>query len=290
MYINSSNPSGKPEGLLIKSVPLAVVSCGHYKLTDNEILPVIRPKGRIDYQLIYIANGAARFIFKPGEPETIIQAGNCIIYKPRDFQQYSFAGIDKAEIYWIHFSGSDVRNILKKYNLEVSKKTYHVGFLPECIELFRYIISELQLQSNHVDHVVANMLSNIFIYFSRSIESRSATHTETNIEFEKINEYFHKHYQEQISIEDFAIANNVSVSTLNRIVKKHTGYTPLQLLLQIRLDNAKELLNITDYSVNMISSMVGYDNSLYFSRLFHKHIGQSPSEFRKSALNIDLHN
>lgn len=286
MYINSANPSGNPAGLQVKSCPLSVISCGHYKLKDCEVLPVIRPKGRIDYQLIYIASGAARFTFKPSDSEKLIQSGNCILYTPREYQHYSFCGEDNAEVYWIHFSGSEVRNLLRQYHLISSDKVYYVGFLPECIELFRYIISELQLQHTYTDTVVANMLSNILIYFSRAIETPLAVYSEANIEFEKINEYFRKHYQEQISIDDYAKANNVSVSTLNRIVKKHTGYTPLQFLLQIRLDNAKELLRLTDFSVNIISSMIGYDNSLYFSRLFHKHIGKTPSDYRKNNILI----
>lgn len=58
--------------------------------------------------------------------------------------------------------------------------------------------------------------------------------------------------------------------------------TPLQYLLNIRLTNAKKLLETTDYSINEIALIVGYDNALYFSRLFHKHVGVSPREYRET--------
>ena len=48
--------------------------------------------------------------------------------------------------------------------------------------------------------------------------------------------------------------------------------------------NAIFLLENTNYSINQIASVVGYDNPLYFSRLFKKHTGMSPREYKKSAM------
>ena len=47
------------------------------------------------------------------------------------------------------------------------------------------------------------------------------------------------------------------------------------------MNNAVSLLETTDYNVTEISAIIGYDNPLYFSRLFKKHKGVSPSEYRK---------
>ena len=58
--------------------------------------------------------------------------------------------------------------------------------------------------------------------------------------------------------------------------------TPMQYIISIRIANAQGLLEATDYSINEIARIVGYDNPLYFSRLFHKQKGLSPSQFRKS--------
>ena len=62
--------------------------------------------------------------------------------------------------------------------------------------------------------------------------------------------------------------------------KKYTGETPLQFLIKLRLDTAKNLLKSTTCTVNEISEMIGYDNPLYFSRLFSKHVGISPQKYR----------
>ena len=62
---------------------------------------------------------------------------------------------------------------------------------------------------------------------------------------------------------------------LSGISKKYTGSTPMQFIVGIRISNAQMLLETTTYSINEISKIIGYDNQLYFSRLFHKLKGYS---------------
>ena len=59
-------------------------------------------------------------------------------------------------------------------------------------------------------------------------------------------------------------------------------FFPLQYILSIRIYNAEALLKSNQYNVTEISSIVGYENPLYFSRIFKKVKGVSPSEYRKS--------
>ena len=56
----------------------------------------------------------------------------------------------------------------------------------------------------------------------------------------------------------------------------------MQYILSLRMANAQSLLESTEYNISEIAEAVGYDNPLYFSRLFHKHIGVSPTAYRKA--------
>lgn len=58
--------------------------------------------------------------------------------------------------------------------------------------------------------------------------------------------------------------------------------TPMQHVLNLRITTAKTLLRTTTYSVSEVASIVGYDNPLYFSRLFKKQTGLPPSDFRNN--------
>ena len=93
--------------------------------------------------------------------------------------------------------------------------------------------------------------------------------------------YFSENYNQNINIEDYAASRGMSVSWFIRNFKKYTGSTPMQFIVGTRINNAQMLLDATTYSINEISKIVGYDNQLYFSRLFHKLKGYSPREYRK---------
>ena len=73
----------------------------------------------------------------------------------------------------------------------------------------------------------------------------------------------------------------MSTSWFIRNFKKYTGSTPMHYILSIRISNAESLLEATEYNVTEISNIVGYGNPLYFSRIFKKMKGISPTEYRK---------
>ena len=87
---------------------------------------------------------------------------------------------------------------------------------------------------------------------------------------------------EQVIIDEYAENNHVSVSWFIRNFKHCTGVTPMQYILSKRIYNAEILLQDPTYNVTEIARIVGYDNPLYFSRIFKKAKGLSPSEYRKS--------
>ena len=100
-------------------------------------------------------------------------------------------------------------------------------------------------------------------------------------EMDRSVRYFHKNYSQYINIEEFAASQNMSVSWFIRNFKEYTGSTPAQYILSLRISNAQTLLENTDYNVTEISEIIGYENPLYFCRLFKKHTGGSPTEYRR---------
>jgi len=93
--------------------------------------------------------------------------------------------------------------------------------------------------------------------------------------------YFRANYNQEISIEEYAESRNMTTCWFINCFKQITGQTPLQYILSMRISNAQSLLENTNYSITEIASQVGYENSLYFSRLFHKQTGMAPKEYRK---------
>ena len=75
-----------------KKHPLFVGSAGTYHLLTRPKLPTHRPRGRLDFQLLYIASGKAHFYFHG--VEEIVTAGNMVLYRPKEEQRYYYYRVD----------------------------------------------------------------------------------------------------------------------------------------------------------------------------------------------------
>ena len=94
-YLNDSHIDRKD-----KSNPLIVTMCGTYKLYTKPKLPTWRPRGRVDFQLLYVASGKAHFYFDKDGTDTIVHAGHMVLYRPKEPQKY---------VYYAKYSGSVVK-------------------------------------------------------------------------------------------------------------------------------------------------------------------------------------
>lgn len=99
-------------------------------------------------------------------------------------------------------------------------------------------------------------------------------------------EYLEKHYTEDITLEDVAAQVNISPQYFSKLIKKNTGFNFIDWLSMMRVRKAKELLNNTNLTVKEVCYMVGYKDPNYFSRIFKKRVGITPSEYMKNAIEI----
>lgn len=286
MFLNSGYLNNSRYAFKDRSRPLIVGSCGTYRLKNRYKLPTWWHKGRIDWQLLYIASGKAHFYF--GDMDVLVPAGHMVLFQPRQEQRYEYFGKDKPEVYWVHFTGSDVKNILRKYGIPLDENVFYCGSASTYAYLFKEMIAELQTCRVGYEELLSMYLHQIFLLVQRSRqEKRPAVSTRIQEEMELARRYFQEHYNEELSIEEYALSRNMSVSWFLRNFKQTYMKSPMQYILNIRMNNAVSLLESTDYNVTEIAAIVGYDNPLYFSRIFKKQRGLSPSDYRKSLSERD---
>ena len=235
--------------------------------------------------MIYISAGKAHFHFNNKDNETVITAGNMVLFRPKEFQKYEYYGTDKTEVYWVHFTGGDVKNILRKYGISDDLHYFFVGTSLEYERIYKKMISELQRCQNHYEELLTMLMQQLLIYIHRELQKdRKISDIYLDNEMDMATQYFSDNYSSEISIEEYATSRGMSISWFIRNFKKYSGTTPMQFIVSARISNAQLLLETTKYSISEISRIVGYDNPLYFSRLFHKVKGFSPSEYRKNIL------
>ncbi|NBJ92698.1 helix-turn-helix domain-containing protein [Parablautia muri] len=264
--------------------PLTVLSCGIYRLSHQPVMPTLRPKGRKDYQLLYIFSGKAFFSFHDSRNKEVeIPAGHMVLYRPGESQEYHYYAKDNPEVCWIHFSGCQADEFLDKIGFSKSH-TLFCGTSFHYPELFRRIILELQLKRPCFEELLRFYLGQLFTEIHRSQLEFSAEKYRNQKEMEATVHYFNEFFTQAISIEEYAAGHHMSISWFIRSFKRYMGMTPMQYITSIRINKAKELLKNTNCSIQEISGLVGYENPLYFSRIFRKQTGLSPSQYRKEGV------
>lgn len=93
--------------------------------------------------------------------------------------------------------------------------------------------------------------------------------------------YLHEKYSEKITIDKMCHTFCCSKSTLLTSFKKEYGRTVIDYLSELRVEEAKKLLSSTSLSINEISDATGFYDQSYFSKVFSKEVGLTPSDFRK---------
>lgn len=106
-----------------------------------------------------------------------------------------------------------------------------------------------------------------------------------NYVVKKIISYLNENYNEKISLDQIAHNMYLSPVYISKLFKEETGESPINYLIKIRLEKAKEILEKPESgSVKSIAKRVGYDDVYYFSKLFKKYYGMAPLHYRKGIL------
>ena len=279
MYINSGYLNNSRTDFKDNSTPLVVGSCGTYRLKTRPNLPTYWQKGRRDYQILYVANGKTHFWFDG--KEEIVSAGHMVLYKPEEIQKYVYYLEDNPEVFWIHFTGSDVKNILAYHGISLDEHVFYCGVLPDYKALFRKIIQELKLCRYGYEDYIASLFNDILLLVDRQQHEQKKATGDVQEQIERAAAYFNENYNTKISIDDYAESLHISTNWFIHNFKQYAGMSPAQYILSLRMVNAQSLLERTTYNIKEISEIVGYENPLYFSRVFKKEIGKSPAQYRK---------
>ena len=285
MYINSGYLNNSRTDFKDNSTPLVVGSCGTYRLKTRPKLPTYWQKGRRDYQILYVANGKTHF-WIDGKEE-IVSAGHMVLYKPEEIQKYVYYLEDNPEVFWIHFTGSDVKNILAYHGISLDEHVFYCGVLPDYKALFRKIILELQLCRYGYEDYIASLFNDILLLVDRLQHEQKKATGNVQEQIERAAAYFNENYNTKISIDDYAESLHISTNWFIHNFKQYAGMSPAQYILSLRMVNAQSLLERTTYNIKEISEIVGYENPLYFSRVFKKEIGKSPAQYRKEMIPIE---
>jgi len=133
--------------------------------------------------------------------------------------------------------------------------------------------------------LIKTCLEQLLIYLCRSdgeIQPALCLRTPQELVTELQN-YMRRHLQEKLTLSDLAARCSISVSQLKRIFKEQTGTSVIACLTALRISAAKALIREHTLNFSQIAEAVGYDNIYYFSTMFKKQTGMTPTEYARSV-------
>lgn len=90
-----------------------------------------------------------------------------VLYRPKEEQRYYYYGADQTEVYWVHFTGNNVKNILRKYGISDNTRIIYTGISIEYKNLFMSMIEELNLQRISYEEMLVNYFMILLIHLHR---------------------------------------------------------------------------------------------------------------------------
>ncbi len=149
------------------------------------------------------------------------------------------------------------------------------------------MIAELENLDSLQDEMVKNLLKNLLIRSNRLFRAQMSIDgvDDANIDFaRKFSDLVEKHFKEIKQVESYAEMMGIASASLTKKMQKYGIESPSRIIKNRAVTEAKRLLMYTDKSVKEISAIIGYDDPFYFSRLFSKETGVSPSDYKKCHL------
>ena len=217
------------------------------------------------YILFYTLAGAG--LIEQNEQHIELPQGAALLMNCRTPQSYCTApGYDVWEHYWVHLDGVGVKTLADSVQSQGRLTAAHVSRM-EMQPLFETLFAEWKKETTTAHQQLSGD------------ESRS-----NRTMIKQIADYIRAHYAEPINLDMLLAQIPVSKSWFLRLFRQYMGTTPYNFLLSTRITRAKELLVLTDFPVGEVARQVGFEDESNFSTRFSSMTGQSPQQYRKSAL------
>lgn len=253
-------------------VDLMVNCCGESLLRSGWRCQGVRRRN--DFYLIYSLGGD--FVGEIDGAPVSIKSGDVICIAPG--MEYFFHAenetSERAHYFWLQFTGSEAESIVLRSGLTLGK-VHSVGLCDEVFSFYEKLFSEFRSFSENFEYDAAVQLRYILYVFGRASRKNSASR------LDKSMKYIYTHLRHEITVEELAAMEYMGVSRYRELFKSITGMSPIDYITRLRIGRAKDLLSQEDTSIEEVGEASGYPNRYYFQRIFKKHTGQTPGEYRK---------
>lgn len=239
-------------------------------------------------EIFFITNGQGTFllddkIVKVNKWDLIIINPNCLHTEKSSLSdvplEYTVLGVDNLLLNFPEsYSLIDNDRQIKQYIIKncFRDKDVILDYFDQLIlevehKAFNYELACKSMLILFITHIIRTTTSSLFIEESQE---------KINLECMKIKNYIDAHYSQNITLDFLSDLSYMNKFHLVHTFTKEIGVSPINYVITRRIQEAKNLLATTNYSIRDIASIVGFSNSSYFSQMFRKVSGMSPKSYR----------
>lgn len=234
-----------------------------------------------DWLVIYCVSGSAEAtisgtLYRVG-------AGDLLLLPAGIAHQYAADADDPWSLYWMHLAGTEPGEWFSRLG-GAGGSVCHIGLHERLLADFRTLLSMPAAGYNlpsgmHAASLVRGLLSYAWLLQQRQQQPPST------LDINALHLFMQQHLDSKLSVADMAAhAQQPSRYQFIRQYKAATGQTPIQAFLHMKISRACYLLEVSDASVADIAAQFGVEDAYYFSRLFKKIVGVSPTRYRRQVV------
>lgn len=241
--------------------------------------------GRVldEYQIIYITKGKG--VFESDNCSSVeVIAGTIILLFPGErhrYKPYYETGWDE---YWIGLKGDIIDNIVHRHFITPDNPCLYIGFNDNIFNLFLNIIEITKSENAGYQQLISGAALHLLGTVHSILKHDAMACEGKELIVEEARLLFRANINSDYSAEMAASDLQVGYSWFRKIFKNHTGLSPGQYYIQLKIERAKELLNDPEMPIKEIAYELAFQNYFYFSTLFKKKTGLTPSDYRKRMI------
>ncbi len=237
--------------------------------------PAVRPH----YIIHYILCGKGRF--QVGDCTYALQQGQGFLIEPGAVTFYKADSQCPWTYLWVAFAGQRAEMYLQDLGLNGAQPVFQSGHGEELREIVLRMLKQDASFRAH-QYCLQGLLYEFFAVMARNaqLEGEARKQKESIYVQQAIN-FVRNNFSRGIGVADMAGHVCISRSYLYKLFQEKLGMSPKQFLTQFRINRSKDLLAVTDLSVEGVALSCGYEDALVYSKTFKKATGMPPSLYRR---------
>ena len=243
-------------------------------------------RGRIlfDHQVVYISRG--RGWFESGlTPRQEIEAGDVMLLFPGVWHRYRPDLETGWNEHWVGFDGEIPRRWVAGGFFSPASPVVKPLREEILLPIFTRMMEAMKSNLPALQQVLTGAASQVLGWLYSAQQARLTGGDLAMVSIQKAIDRMQNELAAELRLPALARQLNVSYSWFRRTFTRHTGSSPHQYLLELRLARARNLLSRTDITVKEAAQQSGFEDEHYFCRIFKERIGSTPSQWRCRALN-----